>query len=324
MSNPPKLPFGGEAEVKKPSVPPPADVPLVYVASPLTRATSPKERRAIEFQVDKIVTTTTERTHDDASLYRTHAPVAYSSPWRAKGAMPTEIFKANTALILTKADAMIILALNGGSDGTGQELALANQCSIPILRLSPGEEPISKQITGNSMVMTRQYETPDEMSDAIAEFLTTHSRAILDGPRRRRSKTITYDAVQSDLFDAWWSVKDPTHRDRVAAGAQLNSSYAGHFLTHPLLVASLPHWQLLAIGAGLEVDVSRYFATFTDSLTISQTEALFIAKDEYGWDDEETKLLMGLARQEVSSAGTKRLLLNNPFDWLRLKETLSQ
>lgn len=102
------LPFDNDSEAKERGTLRPDEVPLIYVASPLTRASSEEERRTILFQIDKIVTSISERTSGGAPLFRTHAPAVHSSPWAAEGATPAQIFERNTSLILTEADAVIV------------------------------------------------------------------------------------------------------------------------------------------------------------------------------------------------------------------------
>lgn len=322
MNGHPTLPFNGAPASPPRPIGSPEDIPLIYIASPLTRITSESERRSIVFQVDKIVTTIADR-HGGHPLYRTHAPAVLSSPWIATDMSAEDVYRQNTTLILTEADAIIILALNGGSDGTGQELALANQRGIPVLRLSPGDEPISRQITGNPFVDARPYQLPDELAAAVTQFLVNNKTALLDGPRWRRSKTIIYSTLQSNLLTAWRAMSSPTRRGKAAAGAQLTPAFLDHSLGHPLLVATIPHHQLLAVGTELGIDVASYFTSPADPLTIAQTDALLVARDEYGWTDDQAQWLVGIGRQELARGGVRRLLLNSPADWLRLMDTYS-
>ena len=115
------LPFPG-GEIPHPTDA--ADLPLIYIASPLTRVdTSGERRRNVTFEVDKIVATIQDPCFDGSPLeYRTHAPAVLSAPWSST-ASAWQIYQRNTLLVLAEADAIIILALHGGSSGTGQELS---------------------------------------------------------------------------------------------------------------------------------------------------------------------------------------------------------
>ena len=108
------------------------DLPLIYIASPLTRADqSPEQRRSVTFQVDKIVATIQDpRSDGEPPQFRTHAPAVLSAPW-SSDASQSEIYRENTRLVLAEADAIIILSLHGGSSGTGQELELACRAATP-------------------------------------------------------------------------------------------------------------------------------------------------------------------------------------------------
>jgi len=152
---------------------------------------------------------------------------------------------------------------------TGQELALANQRGIPVLRLSPGGEPISRQITGDPFVDARPYQLPDELAAAVTQFLVNNKTALLDGPRWRRSKTIIYCALQSDLLTAWRTMSSPTRRGKAAAGAQVTPAFLDQSLGHPLLVATIAHHQLLAVRTELGIDVASYFTSPTGSVALA-------------------------------------------------------
>ena len=323
MNGEPTLPFVGvSAPARTVDEGVEGDIPLIYVASPLTRATDEHQQREITFGVDKIVKVIGDRTPDDCELIRTHAPAMLSAPWNGDHS-PPEIFRRNSRLVLAESDAVIILALGGGSDGTGQELALANQRGIPVLRLSPSGEQISRQILGNPMLTAQAYRDPDELEVIVGQFLLDHRTDILDGPRRRRSRSLVYRSVQSDL-QAAWSGQGPLERNRIAGVAGLVPAQVDHLLSHPLLVASMAHLQVLGLGVGLGIDVASYFTTSEDPLTIAQLEALIIAKDEFGWTNDETTWIRRCRGRELLSAGTKRLLLGSPADWLRLKETVAR
>lgn len=298
------------------------DAPLVYIASPLTRAITDQDRQQILFGVDKIVATVHEKRSESGELLRTHAPAVLSAPWGGEHE-PQQIFRQNSMLVLAEADALISLALDGGSDGTGQEVAFANLRGIPVLRLSPDGDDISRQVRGNPMVEARPYNSPDELGIIIRQFLHEHSAAIFDGPRTRRAKSILYLPVQQDL-ESVWRQQPAGGRGAVAVATRLPPTQLDHVLSHPLLVSTLAHAQLIEVGDALGVDVSMYFAAEREPLSIAQLEALIIAKDEFGWTDEDAEWLRDVARREILGAGTKRLLLNSPADWLQLKETISR
>ena len=301
------------------------DIPLVYVASPLTRATTNTERQAITFQVDKILGTITERERDeDVPAYRTHAPAVLTAPWALTDVPDDHIYKTNTLQILTEADALVILAIDGGSAGTGQELELAARRGLPVLQVSPDGDPISRQVKGNPLVRSRSYRLPEDLAIVVREFLRDYRTRIEDGPRTRRNMSILYAALQSDLWVSWMSLTGPTERGRVAAGAGLTPTYVDHVLSHPLLVATLPTHQLVRLGDGLEVEAASYLTTAEEALTIPQLGALISAKEEFGWTDEQTEWVRSGAHRELAGGGVRRLLLNNPADWRRLMETLTR
>ena len=50
--------------------------------------------------------------------------------------------------------------------------------------------------------------------------------------------------------------------------------------------------------------------------------ALVSAQEEYGWNDRLTEELLQHAEQVQMSVGVRRLKLNSPADWLRLREDI--
>ena len=301
------------------------DLPLIYVASPLTRvADSPDKRRAITFQVDKIVSTIQERRDgQDGPRYRTHAPAVRTAPWAVDGPTDVEIYRSNTQLVIAEVDGLITLDLEGGSSGTGQELELASRRGIPVLRLSVAGERISRQIAGNPMVTAATYDLPDELAATVTRFLVNNATPIEDGPRTRRNLAILYSALQGDLLSAW-NALNSRERGRVASEARVRPAYLDHHLSHPVMVATLPNHQLVQLGHALGVEAANYLTTQPVELTIRHLDALVSAQDQYRWSDEQTEWVRSAAQRELNAPGVRRLLLNSPADWRRLMETISR
>ena len=299
-----------------------ADLPLVYIASPLTRVnTSSALRRGVTFEVDKIVSTIQDPRFDGAEPeFRTHAPAVQSAPW-SNDATDWDIYRQNTLLVLAEADAIIILAHQGGSSGTGQELELATRRQIPILHLSPTDEAVSRQVTGNPLVSASTYQLPDELAEEVRSFIRDNRTAIEAGPARRRDTSMIYGPLQSDLMNKWRDLEVRRQGD-VAKRAGTTPELVDHFLSHPLMLATLAHHQILQIGNGLGVNVTSYFTRYTGALVFKDIRALVSAQEEYGWNDRLTEQLLQHAEQVQMSEGVRRLKLSSPADWLRLREDI--
>ncbi|WP_420619558.1 hypothetical protein [Candidatus Poriferisocius sp.] len=298
------------------------ELPLIYIASPLTRANdSDEERRLVGFEVDKIVNIVQDPHFDGGPLkYRTHAPAVLSAPW-ISNASSWQIFRKNTLLVLAEADALIVLSLQGGSAGTGQEIEMATQRGLPILYLVPQGDSISRQIEGNPLIDCQKYDQPDELDQVIRAFINRNKSQIDHGPTRRRNATILYSALQEELREKWVTLSGEGQNE-ITAQLGLEPAYLDHYLSSPLLVATMAHNQLLMIGIALGVDVPGFFTTFTRTLSMQEISALVSAKEEYEWSDEHSERLLQRAERLKVSDGVRRLLLNSPADWKRLKETL--
>ena len=313
------LPFpGGEASHLEEA----EDLPLIYIASPLTRADALSERRRnVTFQVDKIVATIQDPRFDGTpAQYRTHAPAVMSAPW-ASNASEWDIYRQNTHLVLAEADALIVLALQGGSSGTGQELELACRRGIPILHLAPTDEPVSRQVTGNPLVHVESYELPEQLASAVRQFIQSNRTKIERGPRYRRNTAILYRPLQADLWNTWRRLGN-RDQDIVAEQCQLASDYIDHYLGHPLLTATLSLNQLIQIGDSLDIDVVSYFAQPSSALTYRQLRALVSAEEESGWTEGYAAELLQHAEQVQAMEGVRRLMLSSPADWHRLSESM--
>ena len=297
------------------------DLPLIYIASPLTRADqSPEQRRSVTFQVDKIVATIQDPRFDGGQLeFRTHAPAVLSAPW-SSDASQWDIYRQNTRLVLAEADAIIILSLHGGSSGTGQELELACRRGIPILHLSPKGESVSRQVSGNPLTSVKSYELPDQLASVVRHFIKKNRSKIEEGPRIRRNLSILYRLLQSDLWDKWRSLN---HRDQAVAAEQcmLTPDYIDHYVSDPLLVATLSLNQIIRLGNSLGIDVVHYFTERRSPLSYKQVKSLVSAQEENGWSDIQAERLRQHAEQVLLSDGVRRLILSSPADWYRLHES---
>lgn len=297
------------------------ELPLIYIASPLTRPDgSDEDRRLVTFEVDKIVNVIQDPHFDGSPLqYRTHAPAVLSAPW-VSSASPWQIFQRNSLYLLAEADALIVLSLQGGSTGTGQELELAVQRGLPILYLVPENDSISRQIEGNPLVDCRKYDQPDELDQVVRDFVKRNQNRIEHGPMQRRNTFILYTPLQLELRTKWLAMSVSGQRE-LSAQLGLAPAFLDHYLSHPLLVATMAHHQLLMIGTRLGVDVPSYFTTSTRAVTMQEIGALVSAKEEYGWSDDESERLLQRAERLKVSDGTRRLILNSPSDWQRLKDS---
>ncbi len=300
------------------------DLPLIYIASPLTRADpSPEQRRSVTFQVDKIVATIQDPRFDGGpAQFRTHAPAVLSAPW-SSDASQWDIYRQNTRLVLAEADALIILSLQGGSSGTGQELELACRQGIPILHLSPKGENVSRQVSGNPLINVEFYELPDQLASVVRLFVQNNRSKIEDGPRIRSNLSILYRHVQSDLWYKWRSLN---HRDQLVAAEQcrLAPDYIDHYLSDPLLVATLSISQIIRLGNNMDIDVVHYFTQERSPLSYRQIKSLVSSQEENGWSDSHAERLMQHAEQVLSSEGVRRLVFGSPADWYRLHESTGQ
>lgn len=295
-----------------------AEVPLVYLASPLTNLTS-TARQSVCATVDNIKLriehlTVADRVAAEQWPVAVYAPVEHSAPWKQDGRSPAEIYELNLSWVL-HADAMIVLGDRTVTAGVGQEIEWAVRAGLPILYLSPGAA-VSRQISGTPA----RLEVADFGSDMatlrlrLDGWLRTNRTLIEDGPRRRRDRRLRYAGVTSRLRDRWERAPDPTS---AAARCNLHPSLVDSLLSDPARVALMPSEWLDRLTAELGVPKSMS----GPQLCIRALRAWLSYAASAGLDDAAAERLRLLALADV--ARDPRCDLDTPAAWQQLAERSS-
>ncbi len=292
-----------------------AEVPLIYLASPLTNLTS-TARQSVCATVDNIKLriehlTVADRVAAERWPVAVYAPVEHSAPWKKDGRSPTEIYELNLSRVLD-ADAMIVLGDRTVSAGVGQEIEWGVRAGLPILYLTPGAA-VSRQISGTPA----RLEVADFGSDMdtlrlrLDGWLRANRTLIEDGPRRRRDRRLRYAGVTSRLRDAWGRASDPTS---AAARCNLHPSLVDSLLTDPARVALMPSEWLDRLTAELGVPKSMS----GPQLRIRALRAWLSYTASAGLDDAAAERLRLLALGDM--ARDPRCDLDTPTAWQQLAE----
>jgi hypothetical protein len=292
-----------------------ADRPLVYLGVPLSQL--PEERREkVELLAYAVNNAISEQTRGglDPWPVRVHSPIKISAPWKEEDREPEDVYELNSGTVELEADAMIVIAEQGGSLGIGQELAWACAAGLPILVLHRKKKYVSRQLTGASSyfdISIEAYECPEQLRDVVCRWLVSRRNEICDGPRRRLGRKLVLTGRVERLARAWDSLGDEERRI-VSITCGTTIARIERVLSDPrhLDLASVRELHTLegALGIGVPEPAPR-------ELREGQRRALSLAAREFDWDAEQVLRLDRLARRELARGGVRRLPLSSVQDW---------
>src|SRR6185295_469916 len=295
----------------------PADRPLVYLAAPLSQL--PEERREkVELLAHAVNTAISEETRSESDPWpvRVHSPIKRSAPWKNDGREPEEIFELNSSAIELEADALIVIAEQGGSLGIGQEVAWTCAAGLPTLVVHRSKTYVSRQLTGTAAyfdISIEPYKCPEHLRDVVCRWLISRRREICDGPRRRLGRKLALTGRTERLAYAWDALPEED-RLTVSMTCTMTMARIERILSNPrhLDLASVRELTMLegALGVGATTT-----GLASRELGQGQRRALSLAAREFGWDPEHVLQLDRLARRELARGGIRRLPLSSVQDW---------
>jgi nucleoside 2-deoxyribosyltransferase len=269
------------------------DLPKVYLACPLTGLT-PRARRQIDSDVVAIkraveAVTVDERVDDACWPVRVYAPIEHTAPWNQARLSAEQVYRTNLNEVHTS-DALIVLGENGASAGVGQELEWAIRLGIPILYLTANRR-VSRQVQGAPAFLQAQRYNNDTrtLESHVKNFMRLWRPMILDGPRRRESRRLRYEAVTKRLRAAWQICPRPTE---VAAQVRVDIRYLELALSDPVLVSVMPAETLISLAHELDVALTSHSPRRLIALPVPALRALLAAAEADGWPDEDVERLI--------------------------------
>lgn len=298
------------------------NTPLVYVASALTHLDG-EGRQLVEAWCHIIQKTVVDVSGEADRKWRlrVHLPIAWSAPWNElDDRSPDEIYEQNARIVREEADALIVLGYGGGSLGAGQEFVWASMVRLPILYLGTRGQPMSRQIAGTPADLeTAEFESSEDLVDAVAGFLRRNRGVIEDGPRRRRNRAAEFTQLAAVIRSAWDNLGDH-RRDEISAQSRLSRRRIEE-LAEPIGLSTASLGEVAAFTAALGIDIGRALSPAAlPDLDASQLAALRSAADESEWSGSLTLELLRDARLELAKGGVRRLPLASPEDWALFRE----
>lgn len=295
-------------------------VPLVYLACRLTSITG-EQRKLLDSWCTLIEQAVTDAAAGSANKWdiAIHIPFAWSAPW-SDSRSPDAVYKLNSTTV-GSCSAVIILNVDGGGLGVGQEFAWASALRMPILLLHPADQPPSRQAVGTPADVTVVgFTDATRLTEAVKAFLRQQRQVIEDWRRRSDSLDVALMPLRETIAEHW-HVLDEIGRQRVESESRVHRARIVQLIEDDHALAGASMSEILAIVGALEIDASTILASPPmPDLNARQREALGVAADEYEWRGADVLTIETRARLELARGGTRRLSLATPADWVQFRQ----
>lgn len=294
-------------------------VPIVYLACRLTGLNNDQRKLLDSWctHIEQVVTETAAESENKWDV-AVHIPFTWSAPWNDD--RPPDASYAVNSTTVSGCAAVVILSIDGGGLGVGQEFAWAAALRLPILLLHPTDQPPSRQAIGTPADLTVVgFANATELAEAVRNFLRANRSIIEDWHRRMTNLTVTLTPLRETLAEHWHATGE-RDRVRIESESRVHQRRIGHFVDDDHALATATMSEIFALVGALGIDPTLIFASASmPDLTHRQREALGVAADEYEWSGTDVLALETRARLELARGGTRRLSLATPADWVQFR-----
>lgn len=284
------------------------DIQQLYIASILTSATD-GEFDEVTAQCAVIVNCVQEISQSDRWPIIAYDPVSHTSPRDGRGSelSPEQIWHIDTEKVLVEGDAIIGLAVGGGSYGAGMELQMASDRGVPILIVHDDATKISRMVRGMPGVTVRRFERSavddyEGLRTAVRLWLRANRSRVESGPRWRRALRELFRTAHEELCERWSRIRsDDATASIVAASARMTPRSVDEALAKPERLSMLPAFKFHILASALNVPVGLYLAQAIRPAPLShkQRGALDHAALEHGWTEEFRTVVENVGRQHL-------------------------
>lgn len=294
-------------------------VPIVYLACRLTGLTTDQRKLLDSWctHIEQVVTETAAESENKWDV-AVHIPFTWSAPWNDN--RPLEDVYAFNSTTVSGCAAVIILSIDGGGLGVGQEFAWAAALRLPILLLHPTDQPPSRQAAGTPADLTVvSFANATDLAEAVRIFLRANRSIIEDWHRRTTNQTVALTPLRETLAERWHAMA--THdRKRIESESRVHQRRITQLVDDDHALATATMSEILALVGAMDIDPAHIFPSpAMPDLTHRQREALGVAADEYEWSGADVLTLETRARLELARGGTRRLSLATPADWVQFR-----
>lgn len=297
-------------------------IPIVYLACRLTGLTNDQRKLLDSWctHIEQVITETAAESENKWDV-AVHIPFTWSAPW-SDARPPEEIYNFNSTTVSGCA-AVIILSIDGGGLGVGQEFAWAAALRLPILLVHPRDQLPSRQAVGTPADLTvAAFANANELAEAVRSFLRANRSIIEDWHRRTNSQILTLTPLRETLAERWHAMA-AHDRAQVEAESRVHQRRISQLVEDDRALATATMSEILALVGAMDIDPMHIFTTSTmPDLTHRQREALGVAADEYEWGGADVLALETRARLELARGGTRRLGLATPADWVQFRSQI--
>ncbi len=297
-------------------------MPLVYVASPLSALTESDQRQVDAWCKNIEDAILNERTGVSEWALRTHIPAQQSAPWKEDGRSATDVYQLNSDLMWADVDALVVLALHGGSIGTGMELAWAVQLGTPVLVVHCSDEQPSRQLLGlqgSADLTVRAFKDATTLQSVVRHWLNEKKPRLDERDLRRQIHRQRTQRLRGEL-QARWDAMGDSERARAARDSGIALSRIERIVGDASVLIAASMHELLTLAATLAVEIGTALSPRGSALVPSQLRALSQAATEYSWSTATTVELVQHAQAELAAGAVRRLPLASPDDWQRFRE----
>ena len=294
-------------------------IPQLYLACRLTNLTA-DQRMLLDSWCTHIEQAVTEAVDDSSTPWTVsvYTPFAWSAPWNDSRSNE-DVHSLNSTSVHGCA-AVIILCIEGGGLGVGQEFAWATALRLPVLLLHPAESSPSRQVLGTpGDVTVVGFANATDLSEAVKAFLRQNRSVIEDWQRRRESLDAVLLPLRETLAEHWCDLGE-ADKHRVETESRVHHRRIEQIVDGDHAVSGASMSEILALVGALGIDANYILSSpAMPDLNYRQRDALALAADEYEWGGAETLALETRARLELARGGTRRLSLVTPADWVEFR-----
>ena len=287
---------------------PPDDPVAAYLASGLTSLNED------QLTIVELVSGLVAGFCSDAGVI-VHQPVMHTHPADHRDMPPAKVHDVDFLKVI---ESDVVIAIGDfASWGAGKELAWAERFRTPVLVLLRNGRSVSRLVEGTSAdIEIARWRFHDDIREAWTTYFLKRKAQLEDHRRLRRAKHNLWEPSLVTIRSAYNQL-DHSGRAEVAAVARLTERRVREILTSPLTLAHASLDEAQALVNALELPSATVVPGGNPpGLPPRSLSALATAAELQEWDGQQVVELLQRATTELAKGGTRRLVFNEPADWI--------